>query len=528
MQYDHFYLYDEMTDALRGAAQARPGRLRLQALAEAPSGRSVWMAEITDFTQPGADRRGGYYLQAGVHAQEALGTHAALALVEELLSGRHDALLGRVVFYIAPRINVDGTEYALSRCAAVRSRLKRREGVPNALIPQDIDGDGRILTMRKRDELGEWKQIPGSEAMTPREAGDREGPFYSLWEEGLLENFDGGTPQPGMRNIDFNRSLPWDWSPADHASDYPCRDPETRAVAEFLTAHPNIFAGVDLHGGTQGVLRPAMKPDDELDGRDRRLILKIGRIAEQMTGLPLIHEREYRQPGEKPAALHGNSNDFAYHVLGISHYVLELGNGLSSLGLTPAQTFGDWDKYYVRNEWLPDVIEYHRRRGSEIFAPWRRFDHPQLGEVEIGGMLGGRVYYMHPELLEALAPRVAAFALRHASMGPELEIGDVEVLELGGGCLRIRAACMNVGELGTTVMAGAPGHLAHVPVRIALETAGDAEILSRPAVYEFADLEPARKVTAEWFVRAGKPEGIRIRAFHPRAGASYHDAVPES
>lgn len=521
MQYDHFYLYEEITEILKSAADARPDRVRLSTLATTPEGRAVLMATVTDFTR--ADiKKGGYYMQAGVHANEALGTHVALGLIDELLTGRHDALLAKVEFYIVPRMNVDGTEYALQRCANIRSRLDRREGVPNALIPQDIDGDGRILTMRRRDELGEWKEQPGSGAMVPREAGDREGIFYSICEEGMLENYDGGSPVRGVRNRDFNRSLPWNWMPLENASDYPCRDPELRAAAEFLTSHPNIFAALDLHGGTQGVLRPAMKPDSELDDHDRRLILKIGRIAEQMTGLPLTHEREYKAPGEKPLVLNGNSNDFAYNVLGISHYVLELGMGQHNLGFTPAQMFGEYDKYYVRNEWLPEILQYHRERGSEIFAPWRKFDHPQLGEVEIGGMLDGHVNYMYPDILEALVPKVAAFAVRHASMGPELRIGDVEVRDIGGGNLRIRAACMNVGELGTTVMHGAPGHLARIPAQLSLEVPEGAEILSRPAITVFSSLASAKKVLLEWFVHAKSEEGIRICAYHPKAGSVFY------
>ena len=56
------------------------------------------------------------------------------------------------------------------------------------LHPEDVDGDGRILTMRIRDDRkGEWAiSSQDSRLLVPRRPGQRRGPFYRLFTEGML------------------------------------------------------------------------------------------------------------------------------------------------------------------------------------------------------------------------------------------------------------------------------------------------------------------------------------------------------
>lgn len=522
VQFQHFYPYPELTAFLREAAQNYPDYMHLDVLARTEEGREVLLVTLADFSLGAeAEKRGAYYVQSGIHANEGAGTTAALHLIESILSSDcKQQLLQKAVFYIVPRVNPDGVEYSITKCASIRSKFAKLDGLSNAVIPSDINGDGMVLSMRWEDPLGTMKEYPGVPGlMVPREPGDTEGTFYSTCSEGYIENYDGGPLQFGMRHRDLNRSLPFHWSPTSNAADYPCRDIESRAVAEFMVTHPNIFAGIDYHCGSCGILRPLMTPDSDLSDEDRHTIVDIGRLGSEITGLPLIAEGEYKAPDEPASPPHGCSNEWAYHVLGISHYVIELGNGFNGIGLKTEEILKNW-RNIDKGPWLKEIIERHRSLSSEILVPWQEFDHPQLGKVEIGGFKDGQAYHMYPPDMENLIPKTTSFLLKHAQMGPQLVLGNVEKKDLSNGIYRIRAVVMNLGRLGTTVMTGSKGYNAQKNATVSLEGSRNAAVLSRPARYTFHQIPSMGREMLEWFITAQPGEEITLTASHPKSKPS--------
>ena len=64
--------------------------------------------------------------------------------------------------------------------------------------------------------------------------------------------------QYGRGGYDMNRNWAYDWQPnyvQYGAKDYPFSQPETRAVAEFVLAHPNIAAAQSYHNSGGMILR---------------------------------------------------------------------------------------------------------------------------------------------------------------------------------------------------------------------------------------------------------------------------------
>ena len=517
VQFAHFYLYDELTAFLKEAQASYPDFMRLEIIAKTDEGRDVFLVTLADFSLGDeAEHRGAYYVQSGIHANEGAGTTAAIHLIETILTSENkQEILRKHVFYIIPRVNPDGVEYCIDKCATIRSKMDKLSPRPNAVIPSDMNNDGMILTMRWEDPMGDMKNhptIPG--LMIARKPGDTEGPFYSTCSEGYLENYDGGRPQFGMRHRDLNRSLPsnWDYS-MTNAADYPCRDAESRAVAEFLVTHPNVFAGIDFHCGSPGLLHPTSTPLSNMSYADVLTIQKVGAVGTEITGLDLIHEYDYRVKGAPPAAPYGCSNDFSYNVLGISHFVIELGNGYSGLGLTTREIL-DGLGTEKGAKWLEEIVLRHRSLGEEVLVPWTEYDHPQLGKVEIGGFKDGKAYHMYPPDMGNLIPKTSQFLLKHAEMGPKLVLGNVEKTDLGGGNYRIRAVVMNQGTFGTTVMTGSRGHLAQKNVEVSLD---GAQILSRPGLYTFRQLGSMGSELLEWFVKGETGTVVTLKAFHPKS-----------
>jgi len=508
INYGKFYTYSELESLLKKFASAYPDKMRLTSLAKTEESREVYLVEITrDVAKKETEKKAGYYIQASVHSSEPGGGTVSLHLISELLEKNPD-ILESVVFYIVPRVNPDGVEINLVKNGRTRSKnVDDARKLENVLVLKDMDGDGLILQMRKKNPLGDSKEVaPG--VMVARAPGETEGEFYDLYAEGEILNYNGTPAEDAHRSLDYNRCYPVNWVPGANSTEYPLRSVELRAVAEFLVTHPNIFAGIDFHNGQNGVLRSPMCDDSMIPKGDLELIVSVGTVASEIIGFPLISEYKY---GKHPIVRHGCSNDFAYNVLGISHYVIELGNGFNDAGMSTLEYL----KYDNPDFFYKNIKEYSDREGYEVFYEFKPFKHPQLGEVEIGGLRAGSGYYQNPGVLAGIVPKATEFILKHASMKPELIIDNCEVINLGNDIYRIRAQVKNTGVFGTKVMSGVNSYQASYPVHIFL---GDGvEILSRPNIYEKDKLDSMESMYVEWFIRSQGCSSVEICASHPKA-----------
>ncbi len=512
INYGKYYTYSELEEVLNMFADEYPETMRLSSLAKTDGGRNIFLVEISENVKSeDTVKKPAYYIQASLHSSEPAGANVCFHFMETLLSQKKD-ILKDIVFYIVPRVNPDGVESNLVYNGHTRSRNGKNEKiVENYLEMKDMDGDGLILTMRIKNPLGDYKEIaPG--VMVSREPGETEGEFYDLYPEGEVVNYNGTPLQDGHRSYDYNRCFPANWTPNFNSTEYPLRDVENRAIAEFLVTHPNIFAGLDYHNGQNGILRPPMCYDSEIDKDDLKLIVSVGEKASETIGFPLIGEFTYGFT-RTPVVRHGCTNDFAYRVLGISHYVIELGNGFNDAGLSTLEylSYPNAEFYY------PKIKEYSEKEGYEVFYDFKPFKHPQLGEVEIGGLRGGRGYYQNPKVLKGIVPKTTEFMLNHASMGAVLKIDNCELLSVGGDIYRVRAQIKNTGIFGTKVMKGVSSYQAYYPVHIYIQSDGKTEIISRPNIYEIDKLDSMESTYVEWFIK--KPENVKVTvcADHPKA-----------
>ncbi len=519
VKFDSFYRYDEMVEFLKGCQAAAGDLCKLASLVETPEGRQVWIATLTDPATGAPEDKPAYYVQASVHAQEMAGTTAALRLIHTLLTaGEAGKMLQEMTFYVVPRANPDGVEYAMTTGGTIRSRneiLEKRNG----LVPEDINGDGLILNMRWEDSAGPFTEDPEDpRIMVPRRPGD-EGPFYQQYQEGTVRDYDGGPLVSAVKGYDFNRNYPANWDFNTDAADHPFAQPEIKAVGSFLLEHKNVFAGIDFHCGSQAVLRPSSTPDNDMNQADLGLIIEIGKIGEKLTGFGLMNVRDYRDPWRAPITLRGNSGDFAYFELGISWYVIELGNGYSSSGID-IQTFFNADEETRQRDFMRRLMEFaDESEGRDVFVPWQDCEHPQLGKVQVGGMSIAATHYPYPPHMAEISANTTKFLLEHASWHPQLCLSNVEVAGVGEGVYRLRADVANTGRFATNVMSTGIGSRSAEPVAVKLEKVEAAKIFSRPRVYEFAALGGGGGgQQMEWFVGASPGDEITITASHPRGG----------
>ena len=276
--------YEELTRQLQAWATAMPDVARLQSLARTDAGRDVWLLTIgrdPDRIRPAA------WIDGNIHASELAGSSVCLAIAEDLLRAHdgqplrdlvdhvRDRLLNDVLFHVMPRMAPDGAERVLGHRHFVRSNPRdRRLGNHGSYWRHDdIDGDGQSLLMRVKDPTGDFcesAEIPG--LMLARRIEDA-GPFYRIYPEGYVEHWDGFTlPKPSFMSdneIDLNRNFPSDWRPEPDqigAGAFPASEPESRAIVEFASLHPNIFPWQCMHTFGGVYIRPlADKPDTKMD-----------------------------------------------------------------------------------------------------------------------------------------------------------------------------------------------------------------------------------------------------------------------
>ena len=164
-----YWRYAELQQQLAQAARDYPHLVRLETIGHSHEGRAILLAIITNFDNATDTDKPALWIDANLHSAELVGSVAAMHLIGKLLQVYgHDADITRCLdtrtFYICPRANPDGAEWALADTPRlVRSSTRRwpqQEVLPEGLRVQDIDQDGRVLTMRIRDANGPWKIDP--------------------------------------------------------------------------------------------------------------------------------------------------------------------------------------------------------------------------------------------------------------------------------------------------------------------------------------------------------------------------------
>ena len=466
--------YDEITSTLKQWATSYPEFADLQSLGKTEEGRDLWLLTIGPNPD---DIRPAVWVDGNMHAAELCGSSVALAIAADVLRLHTEGaapqalsttvcdVLREVLFYVMPRVSPDGAELMLNECRFVRSntRDERPDGSRSFWRKQDIDGDSRALAMRVEDDTGEYVESPIlKNLMLPRGIDD-EGPFYKIYPEGIIENYDGKTiPSPSYLSdspTDLNRNFPFDWAPEHDqmgAGSFPGSEPESRAIIEFTSAHPNIFAWLNLHTfGGVGIRPLGHQPDSKMDQEDLAIFRQIEHWLEEHTGYPMVSGfEEFTYEPDKP--IHGDLSDYAYHQRGCIAYVVELWDLFAKLGFERKKPFV---KSYtdLKREDIIAIAEWDRdHNAGRTVVEWRRFAHPQLGGVEIGG-IDSRVGMWNPPyeaIAETCNQQSAAF-LRVAAMAPRIRFADVSMEKLTEDLTRVDMVVENVGYLPSYVLSSA-------------------------------------------------------------------------
>jgi len=550
VRYDRFYDYDELTETLRAWAEEAPQLFALESIGRSFEGREIWLATVTNLETGPAAEKPAFLLEANIHAVEVTGCTAALHLLHRLLTGygsdpKVTRALDTRAFYVIPRLNPDGSELALAeRPRFLRSSVRPwpRLDPQDGLYEEDVDGDGRILFMRVPDPNGAWRAaeedarllVPRGPLDTPEDA-----QFYRLLPEGRIRNFDGVTIKtpPPLEGLDLNRNFPMEWVTESEqlgAGPFPASEPEVRAMVQAVVDRPNIVAHIAYHTFSGVHLRPyAGYDDDHYPTGDLRAYKLIGEEATRLTGYPAVSiflDFKY----DPKQTIKGGAHDWLYDHLGVFSWTTEFWSPQRQAGLDGFH-FIEWLREHPVEDELAVLRWFEERYPGRAYVEWYPFDHPELGEVELGGwdLMGFWANVPYDRLEAELAPH-SELALFHVLVSPLLEVHTLSVDEVGEAVWRVQLVLLNSGWLPTNVTEKALERKAVRPLEVELTlpegarlTAGEriteagqltGRVHKRSTLWWGNDESTSDRVKLECVTEAPSGTEIGIEARHQRAG----------
>ena len=112
--FDHYYLYEEITELLQEINLTYPNISKLHSIGKTPQNRDIWLIELSNKEEGNPDKKPGFYIDGNTHASEVTGSAVCIKTIWELTSGYGKdpfitELLDKRVIYINPRVDPDGS-----------------------------------------------------------------------------------------------------------------------------------------------------------------------------------------------------------------------------------------------------------------------------------------------------------------------------------------------------------------------------------------------------------------------------------
>lgn len=526
LNWDRFYDHAAIGAIGRQLQAAHPNTCRVSSIGKSYEGREMWLFTVTDFTVGDPDRKPAMYIDGNTHSNEVQGSEFAMYTAWYLceMQGQNpwiDSLLATRTLYIVPTINPDGREHFLKQAnnaSSPRTGLVPRDNDGDGKVdedqPDDLDGDGNITQMRRRNPNGRYIESPEDRRlMIPVLPGQR-GQWELLGGEGLDNDGDGQVNEDPVGGYDPNRNWPWRWQPQyvqGGADFYPTSLPETRAVIAFVLAHPNISGAQTYHNNGGMILRGPGSPQDEFRPQDVAVFDQLGSVGER-----ILPGYKYMIVWKDLYLVWGGELDWFYGARGVVTFSNELWTSFKLFEKVETNT-----NRYNRTDYEFDRLLLF----GDAFVPWKSFNHPQYGLVEIGGMKKNFGRTEPGFLMQAEAHRNMAFSLYQTWQMPRVEVDSVATRSLGNGLTEVTAIVANRRLLPTHTQQDVENRITRpdyvslaggaviTGYRITNAISGTAVEQPRdPACLELSNIPGNSIVTVKWVVRGGGPFTVTVDA----------------
>jgi hypothetical protein len=442
LRFDHWYDYEEMTQALHDLVDAYPNLLTLDSIGKSVGGRDLWLVTLNN-PDTGTDRnKTAMFIDGNIHGNEIQAAETVLYSIWYLCKSygkiaRITELVDERAFYFLPMENPDGREVWFHEPATphylrggIRPVDNDHDGALDEDGPDDLDGDGHITSMWIQDSLGRYEIDESDPRFFTRVAeNDPPGGWSRLGEEGIDNDDDGRINEDGIGGYDPNRNWPADWQPEwiqYGATDYPFSLPETRVIGEFLLNHPNVAAAQSYHNAGGMILQGPSASYVSYPRSDVNVHTEIANKGSEMLPFydPMVAYKDLY-------TVHGGEDGFTYETLGIVSFTNELWTDKRMLanGENPSRE----ERTQFR-----DLLQF-----EDVFVPYHEVEHPKYGKVLVGGTTKYSSRVTPPWMLEEGCHRNFAFTMFHADEMPLLQWGALDVKKIGNQLWKVTIEISN-------------------------------------------------------------------------------------
>lgn len=426
-----------------------------------------------------------------VSAALPVGTELSLRLAQRLAQAAQDggagaALLQRVTFYIIPQPS-PGALRGFYSSPTWESNADSRpcdddhDGLIDEDGGEDLNGDGLITLMRVADPTGNFGPHPADpRVMIPADTSRNEHGSYTLYPEGIDNDGDGLYNEDPPGGVDFNRNFPFRYPYfAAGAGPFQVCEPETRAVAQFLTQHHNI-ALVLSYSLEDNLLASWRAGGDSGPGPHQGSILGdderyFAYLAEQYRKvLEPAGLNRYQPPCGRGE---GSFSEWAYFEYGrFSLACLPWWPVAPEKQEEPAAPLEDVGE---RGKAELQALAWMAASGQDGFVPWTPVKDPDFpGKVvEVGGFKPYVRFNPPAAKLEELAGLHYGLLTELAGLLPSLALTDAKVEQLGGGVRRVTVKVANLGYLPTMSAMGEVARAVY-PLQYSLQLPAGVELIN--------------------------------------------------
>ncbi len=445
--WNRYYNSSQLYEIMKRIEKAYPDLVKISGMGKSVEGKELWMMTISNRKKGDPDKKPAMYIDGNIHSNEIQGAEVVLytAWYVTELYGQVEwikQLLDEKTLYVVPTINPNARDYFIHKANnphSPRSGLGKRDDDGDGEYDEDgyddLDGDGNIVYMRIKDPNGRWKTDPSDPRLMVQAKADEQGEYTFLGWEGIDNDGDGLVNEDNPGFYDPNRDWAWNWAPryVQFGSDrYPFTHPENRAVRNFFLAHPNIAAAQSFHNNGGMILRgPGSKTDENTYSRqDVQTYDFLGQLGEEQ-----LPGYKYMILWKDLYTVYGGEIEWFYGGRGILAFTNELWSEFDYFRRPKDST---------RDVSMQDVYRFDRiMLFSEGIVPWKKFQHPQFGEIEIGGIKKQWTRTAPSFLIEDMCHRNMAFTLFHLYHTPKVSVDSIIVKNLSGGLKEVTAIVSN-------------------------------------------------------------------------------------
>jgi hypothetical protein len=351
-----YHDYAGLSSALKELAQQNSRIIQLRSIGKTGGGRDIWMLQISGTKGPDPLSKQALLIVGNAEGDHVIGSEVALGIASFLAKnyGQDEEVtktLDTRSIYIVPRLNPDGAELFFAKTLHEYSgNLNPRDDDYDWKVdedgPEDLNGDGLITLMRKKDKEGDWYADDKDPRLMKEKAADTPpDKLYNIYTEGRDDDGDGLYNEDGPGGFDINRNFPHNFGYRFRGTKvYPASELETRALIDFMTRYDpklktqphrnicgvllfskydNLAAGTGIEGGTPTFPEPPAGAAAGGGGRMGMMFMMGGRRGQQAAPRTPPRDPQPKRTEARDNALFKSMSDQYKEITGIKSALSE-------------------------------------------------------------------------------------------------------------------------------------------------------------------------------------------------------------